>query len=156
MSSLIAYPEPENGRIPKTGEGLGPKWMTAEYSILMMPASLIIGGPGYPHSAICRQVATQRSNLAECRGPAAGGETEAPQAKSRQRKAGKLRILIVDDHVLIRNGLKQVLDEECRSVFFGEAGTADEALIQVTKQPWDLVTLEISIPGKDGDRKSVV
>jgi len=56
----------------------------------------------------------------------------------------------VDDNVLIRNGLKQVLDEECRGVVFGEAGTADDALAQVAKQPWDLVTLEISIPGKDG------
>lgn len=60
------------------------------------------------------------------------------------------RVLIVDDHLLIRNGLKQVFTEEYRSVVFGEARTADEALAQVTKQPWDLVVLDIGLPGKDG------
>jgi len=60
------------------------------------------------------------------------------------------RVLIVDDHLLVRNGLKQVLAEEYRSVVFGEARTADEALAHVAKQPWDLVVLDIGIPGKDG------
>jgi DNA-binding NarL/FixJ family response regulator len=61
-----------------------------------------------------------------------------------------LKILIVDDHLLIRSGLKQVLSEEYRGVVLGEARTADEALLQIAKQPWDLVALDISIRGKDG------
>jgi two-component system, NarL family, invasion response regulator UvrY len=60
------------------------------------------------------------------------------------------RVLIVDDHMLVRNGLKQVFAEEYRRVVFGEAGTADEALAQIAKQPWDLVSMEITIPGRDG------
>ena len=60
------------------------------------------------------------------------------------------RVLIVDDHLLVRNGLKQVLTEEYRSITFGEARTADEALAHVSKQPWDLIVLDIGIPGKDG------
>ena len=61
-----------------------------------------------------------------------------------------LKVLIVDDHLLVRNGLKQVLSEEYRGVVFGEARTADEALAQLAKPPWDLVVIDISMPGKDG------
>jgi DNA-binding NarL/FixJ family response regulator len=60
------------------------------------------------------------------------------------------RVLIVDDHLLVRNGLRQVLAEEYRGVVFGEARTADEALTQVAKHAWDLVVLDIGIPGQDG------
>lgn len=61
-----------------------------------------------------------------------------------------MRVLIVDEHLLIRNGLKQFLNEEQRGVIFGEAKTADEALLQIGNQPWDLVILDINLPGKDG------
>ena len=61
-----------------------------------------------------------------------------------------LRVLIADSQLLMRNGLKQVLTEEYRDVVFGEARTADEVLNQVSDQPWDLVILDIGIPGKDG------
>jgi two-component system invasion response regulator UvrY len=61
-----------------------------------------------------------------------------------------LKVLIVDDHLLVRNGLKHVLSEEYRGVVFGEARTADEALAQLAKPPWDLVVLDISMPGQDG------
>jgi DNA-binding NarL/FixJ family response regulator len=60
------------------------------------------------------------------------------------------KVLIVDDHLLVRNGLKQVLSEEYRDIVFGEARTADEALAQLAKPAWDLVILDIGIPGKDG------
>jgi two-component system invasion response regulator UvrY len=60
------------------------------------------------------------------------------------------RVLIADNHLLMRSGLKQVLSEEYRDVVFGEARTAAEALDQVASQPWDLVVLDIGIPGTDG------
>ena len=66
------------------------------------------------------------------------------------RQADKLSILIVDDHLLIRLGLKQILSHEFRDVVFGEAGTAKEALAQVAAQPWHLVILDISLPDDDG------
>ena len=56
----------------------------------------------------------------------------------------------MDGNLLVSNGLKQVLTEEYRDVVFGEAGTAGEALAQVDRQPWDLVIVDIGIPGKDG------
>src|ERR1700730_4379404 len=60
------------------------------------------------------------------------------------------RVLIVDDHLLVRKGLKQVITEEYRGVVFGEATTAEEAAAQVAKQPWNVVVLDIGIPSKDG------
>lgn len=59
-------------------------------------------------------------------------------------------ILIVDNHVLIRQGLKQVIGRELRDVIYGEAADGDRALAQITKRPWDLVILGISLPGNDG------
>ena len=66
------------------------------------------------------------------------------------RQAHKLPILIVDDHVLVRQGLKQVLGYEYRDIVFGDAGTAEEALAQIKAQPWRLVILDVSLPGDDG------
>ncbi len=65
------------------------------------------------------------------------------------RQALKLSILIVDDHPLIRLGLKQVLGQEFRDIVFGEAQTAGEALAQIQAQPWRLVILDVSLPDDD-------
>lgn len=62
----------------------------------------------------------------------------------------KLSILIVDDHLLLRQGLKQVLGHEFRDLAFGEAQTSDEAIAQIHLQPWRLVILDIGLPDKDG------
>src|ERR1035438_9106881 len=62
----------------------------------------------------------------------------------------KLSILIVDDHLLLRQGLKQVLSHEFRDLAFGEAQTAEEALARIDAQPWRLVILDIGLPGHDG------
>jgi DNA-binding NarL/FixJ family response regulator len=62
----------------------------------------------------------------------------------------KLSILIVDDHLLLRQGLKQVLSHEFRDLAFGEAKTAEEALARIDAQPWRLVILDIGLPGQDG------
>ena len=67
----------------------------------------------------------------------------------------KLPILIVDDHLLIRMGLKQLLGNEFRDVVFGEAQTAGEALAQIQAQRWRLVILDVSLPD-DGDSFSVL
>ena len=87
------------------------------------------------------------------------------------RQEHKLSILIVDDHLLIRLGLKQVLGHEFRDAVFGEAETAEEALARIKAQPWHLVILDVSLPDDDDalsvlrevrarrpqtDRKSVV
>lgn len=61
-----------------------------------------------------------------------------------------LRILMADDHALIRKGLKQVLADEFPNSEIGEAGNAREALSLATKRPWDAVLLDITMPGQSG------
>jgi DNA-binding NarL/FixJ family response regulator len=65
-------------------------------------------------------------------------------------EANRLSILIVDDHLLLRQGLRLVLSHEFRDLAFGEARTAEEAVAQIKAQPWRLVILDIGLPGKDG------
>jgi DNA-binding NarL/FixJ family response regulator len=60
------------------------------------------------------------------------------------------KILIVDDHPIVRDGLKQILADTEDMVVGGEAGTADEALALVRDSDWDLVVLDITLPGRTG------
>jgi DNA-binding NarL/FixJ family response regulator len=61
-----------------------------------------------------------------------------------------LRVLITDDHPLIRRGLKQVLQEGLGSVVVGEAQNAGEALEQIVKRSWDVAVMDITMPGRSG------
>ena len=60
------------------------------------------------------------------------------------------KILIVDDHPIVRDGLKQILADTEDMVVGGEAGSADEALALVRDADWDLVVLDITLPGRTG------
>jgi DNA-binding NarL/FixJ family response regulator len=60
------------------------------------------------------------------------------------------RVLIVDDHPIVRAGLRQILAETPDLVVAGEAGDATEALVRLRGDPWDLVVLDISLPGRSG------
>ena len=60
------------------------------------------------------------------------------------------RILIADDHAILRRGLKEILVGEFDGAIFGEAGNAQEVLTEVQNQPWDLVILDITMPGRSG------
>lgn len=60
------------------------------------------------------------------------------------------KILIVDDHPIVRDGLKQILGESADLVVSGEAGNADEALALVRDSDFDLVVLDITLPGRTG------
>lgn len=61
-----------------------------------------------------------------------------------------MRVLISDDHAVFRRGLRETLAEAFPRVAFGEARTAQETLDQVRRQDWDVVILDISMPGKSG------
>jgi DNA-binding NarL/FixJ family response regulator len=61
-----------------------------------------------------------------------------------------MRILLTDDHALIRRGLAQVLTGAFPKVFVGEAQNATEALDQIRHQNWDVVVLDITLPGRSG------
>jgi two-component system, NarL family, invasion response regulator UvrY len=60
------------------------------------------------------------------------------------------RVLIVDDHPIVRAGLRGILAETPDLVVAGEAGDAAEALARLRGDPWDLVVLDISLPGRSG------
>src|ERR1043165_3052662 len=61
-----------------------------------------------------------------------------------------MRILITDDQAVGRQGLKQILADEFRNAIFGEASNAGEALALVWKESWDVVVLDMTMPGRNG------
>lgn len=60
------------------------------------------------------------------------------------------RILVVDDHALVRRGLIELLQNLPDGVQFGEAGTAAEALALALGQRWDVVLLDLGLPDRHG------
>jgi two-component system invasion response regulator UvrY len=62
-----------------------------------------------------------------------------------------IRVLIVDDHAIVRRGLRALLSDEFRGAAFGEASDAGQALEQLRQQEWDIALLDITLlPGKGG------
>jgi two-component system invasion response regulator UvrY len=60
------------------------------------------------------------------------------------------RVLIADDHPIVRGGLKELLVHHLEQVVCGEAANAEQALAQVHDHPWDLLILDINMPGRSG------
>ena len=58
------------------------------------------------------------------------------------------KFLIVDDNVADRKGLRQMLGEEYPKAIFAEAGDASHALQKVIQEPWDLVLIDVTLPGR--------
>jgi two-component system, NarL family, invasion response regulator UvrY len=61
-----------------------------------------------------------------------------------------IKILIADDHAIIRRGLEQIVSEQPDMTVAGEAGNAAEVLDLVRKHKWDVVVLDINMPGRSG------
>ena len=61
-----------------------------------------------------------------------------------------LHILLADDHTIVRKGLKQILEEGISKIFFGEASNGAETLALLKQQEWDIVILDVSMPGRSG------
>jgi DNA-binding NarL/FixJ family response regulator len=60
------------------------------------------------------------------------------------------KVLIIDDHALIRAGLAQVLQNGLGRLTIGEAQSASDALTQVEKQEWDIAIMDLTLPGRSG------
>jgi two-component system, NarL family, invasion response regulator UvrY len=60
------------------------------------------------------------------------------------------RVLIVDDHAMVRRGLRALLSDEFPGAAFGEAADALQAVEQLRKKEWDIALLDITLPGKSG------
>jgi DNA-binding NarL/FixJ family response regulator len=62
----------------------------------------------------------------------------------------KYEVLVVDDHAIIRDGLKKILADTHDLVVAGEAANGNAALDKVRERDWDLVILDLSMPGRSG------
>src|ERR1051326_7234404 len=90
--------------------------------------------------------------------PLPATRAQAPSSRSKSRspeplglmKHNSMRILIADDHAVVRHGLKQILADDFKRADFGEASTGQEALTKVWKEKWDVVVLDITMPGRGG------
>jgi two-component system invasion response regulator UvrY len=61
-----------------------------------------------------------------------------------------IKILIADDHAIVREGLKQILAETSDMIVADEAADGKEVLEKIRKNRYDVVVLDISMPGKCG------
>jgi len=62
----------------------------------------------------------------------------------------KIKIIIADDHAIVREGLKQIVAEEKDMLVCGEAEDAATLMELLKKEKWSIVILDINMPGKSG------
>ncbi|GMU96359.1 response regulator transcription factor [Ignavibacterium sp.] len=65
-------------------------------------------------------------------------------------KNDKIKILIADDHAIVREGLKQIVAEEKDMTVLGEAENSETLMNLLEKDKWDIVILDINMPGRNG------
>jgi DNA-binding NarL/FixJ family response regulator len=61
-----------------------------------------------------------------------------------------IRILLVDDHPVVRHGIRQILIDGLKSVIVGEAGDVPTAWSRIQTDVWDVIVLDLSLPGASG------
>ena len=61
-----------------------------------------------------------------------------------------IRILIADDHTVVRKGLRQILAEEFTDAYIEDVPDAEELITKVIKEKWDVVISDLTMPGKSG------
>ena len=61
-----------------------------------------------------------------------------------------IKVLVVDDHAILRRGLIEILTREFKGAVCGEAGNAEQVLSQIEQNNWQLVILDLSMPGRSG------
>jgi two-component system, NarL family, invasion response regulator UvrY len=61
-----------------------------------------------------------------------------------------IRILIADDHTVVRKGLRQILAEEFTDAYIEDVPNAEEVIKKVIKEKWDVVISDLTMPGQSG------
>ncbi len=69
---------------------------------------------------------------------------------AQQASEPRLRILTIDDHAVVRNGIKRLFENRPWAAAFGEASNAQEAIKRVREQDWDIVVLDITLGDRSG------
>lgn len=61
-----------------------------------------------------------------------------------------LRILIADDHAIVRRGLRDLLQEEFAQALIAEVADAEDLVLKAINEPWDVIITDLSMPGRSG------
>jgi len=61
-----------------------------------------------------------------------------------------INVLIADDHAVVRRGIRQIISEEPEINVLGEASNSDEIMAQLYEHDWNVIVLDITMPGKNG------
>jgi DNA-binding NarL/FixJ family response regulator len=61
-----------------------------------------------------------------------------------------VKILVIDDHEVVRRGVKQILEEAFTHVDVGEADTSQKGVAAIQQEPWDLAIVDVSLPDQSG------
>ena len=72
----------------------------------------------------------------------------APAAKARH--APRQRVLVVDDHPMLRAGLRELINKQADLECCGEAGNAGDALSEISRCHPDVLVTDLSMPGRSG------
>jgi DNA-binding NarL/FixJ family response regulator len=70
--------------------------------------------------------------------------------KTENRVAGVIRVLLADDHAIVRAGLKEILDDTGDIAVAGEASSGQEVLARIRDNDYDVAVLDMSMPGRSG------
>jgi DNA-binding NarL/FixJ family response regulator len=66
------------------------------------------------------------------------------------RSDGALRLMLVDDHPIVRRGVRDILADAFPSSSIAEVGSGNEALSKIRSHRWDLVILDLTLPDGSG------
>lgn len=61
-----------------------------------------------------------------------------------------MEILVIDDHPVVSRGISQILDQEHDMRVAAQAGTIDEALLLLRQRSFDVLVLDVNLPGRNG------
>lgn len=79
-----------------------------------------------------------------------GGHKTRPKGHIMTAKKNMINVLIADDHPLVREGIKEVINKASDIVIAGEASNGPEVLGKLSERQFDLVLLDIAMPGRGG------